>query len=112
MTYENILFQLEDRVGIVTMNRPKALNALNPKTLEELGNLLEHVREEGDTHVLVLTGAGEKAFVAGADISEFPRMNPLQARFFAEKGRKSFLCSNSFPYPSLPVSTVLRWGRV
>lgn len=99
MTYENILFQLEDRVGIVTMNRPKALNALNPKTLEELGNLLEHVREEGDTHVLVLTGAGEKAFVAGADISEFPRMNPLQARFFAEKGQEVFFMLEQLPIP-------------
>jgi len=90
MAYENILFEVQDRVGILTFNRPKVLNALNPKTLEEVSDVIEYVRSEESVRVLVLTGAGEKAFVAGADIAEFQKMNPLEARLFAETGQEIF----------------------
>ncbi len=99
MAYENILFEVTDGVGILTFNRPKALNALNPKTLEEVNDVVERVRFDPAVRVLVLTGAGEKAFVAGADISEFPKMNSLQARAFAEKGQEVFFKLESLPKP-------------
>ncbi len=99
MAYENILFEVADGIGILTFNRPKALNALNPKTLEEVSDVIDQIRFDKGVRVLVLTGAGEKAFVAGADISEFPKMNSLQARSFAEKGQEVFSKLESLPKP-------------
>jgi enoyl-CoA hydratase len=99
MQYENILYQVEDGVAIITLNRPKVLNALNPATIAELEQALAEVRQDESVRVLVLTGAGEKAFVAGADISEFPKMNPLQARLFAEKGQQVFAALEDLPIP-------------
>lgn len=99
MSYENILFEVQDGVGILTFNRPKALNALNPKTLDEVSDVLDHIGAGDEVRVLVLTGAGDKAFVAGADITEFPKMNPLQARAFAEKGHEIFFKIEKLPIP-------------
>lgn len=99
MSYENILFEVREGVGILTFNRPKALNALNPKTLEEVSDVLDRVGGDANVRVLVLTGAGEKAFVAGADITEFPKMNPLQARLFSEKGQQVFFKLEALPIP-------------
>jgi enoyl-CoA hydratase len=99
MAYENILFEIQDGVGVLTFNRPKALNALNPKTLEELNDVIERARSEEAIRVLVLTGAGEKAFVAGADITEFPKRNPLQARIFAQAGQEIFFKLEQLPKP-------------
>lgn len=90
MNYENILFAVQDGIGVLTFNRPKALNALNARTLDELKDVLDRVRQDESARVLILTGAGEKAFVAGADITGFPSMNALQARLFAEKGQELF----------------------
>ncbi len=101
MAYENILFEVKDGVGVLTFNRPKALNALNPKTLEEVESVIDATRKDENIRVLVLTGAGDKAFVAGADISEFPKMNPLQARLFAEKGQEVFFKLEQLPKPVL-----------
>ncbi|GLI36139.1 enoyl-CoA hydratase-related protein [Desulforhabdus amnigena] len=101
MAYENILFEVKDGVGVLTFNRPKALNALNPKTLEEVESVIDATRKDENIRVLVLTGAGDKAFVAGADISEFPKMNPLQARMFAEKGQEVFFKLEQLPKPVL-----------
>lgn len=99
MEYENILFDLQDGIGCLTFNRPKALNALNPKTLDELADVVERSRLDDKLRVLVLTGSGDKAFVAGADISEFTRMNSLQARLFAEKGQDIFFRIEQLPKP-------------
>ncbi|HYA43142.1 MAG TPA: enoyl-CoA hydratase-related protein [Syntrophobacteraceae bacterium] len=99
MDYTNILFEIRDRVGIVTFNRPKALNALNPQTVEELGDAVERARGDDAIRVLILTGAGDRAFIAGADISEFPRMNPLQARLFSELGHQVFYRIEQLPKP-------------
>ena len=71
MDYTNILFEVRNGVGFLTFNRPKALNALNHQTIEELGDAVERVRSDDAIRVLMLTGAGDRAFVAGADISEF-----------------------------------------
>jgi enoyl-CoA hydratase len=99
MAYEMILFEVRDGVGVVTLNRPKVLNALSPQVLDEIAAVLERVAKDSDVRVLVFTGAGEKAFVAGADISEFPKMNPLQARAFAEKGQALFFALERLPIP-------------
>jgi enoyl-CoA hydratase len=99
MAYENILLEVEESVAVLTFNRPKVLNALNPALLDEVADAVAKVSVDANVRVLVLTGAGEKAFVAGADISEFPKMNPLQARAFAEKGQNLFFALEGLPIP-------------
>ncbi|MFP4391413.1 MAG: enoyl-CoA hydratase/isomerase family protein [Desulfohalobiaceae bacterium] len=101
MSYKNILLEAKDQVGILTVNRPKVLNALNPETLQEMEQALQEVQSSEEIRVLVLTGAGEKAFVAGADISEFPKMNALQARLFARKGQEIFADLEELPIPTV-----------
>jgi enoyl-CoA hydratase len=83
MAYENILVEHEPSISTITVNRPKALNALNSQTLREL---TQAVRECADSRVIILTGAGERAFVAGADIAEMVPMGPWRAREFSELG--------------------------
>src|SRR2546428_10827079 len=83
MAYENILVERDPAISTITVNRPKALNALNAHTLREL---TQAVRECADSRVIILTGAGERAFVAGADIAEMVPMGPWQAREFSELG--------------------------
>jgi enoyl-CoA hydratase/carnithine racemase len=80
MTLENLLYEKRDRIGFITFNRPKVLNALNRKTMEELNQLLIAAREDEDVRVLILTGAGEKSFVAGADIGELAMQTPVSGR--------------------------------
>jgi enoyl-CoA hydratase len=99
MGYENILFDVQDNVALLTFNRPKVLNALDPATIDEVADVIDKLRGDLSVRVLVLTGAGEKAFVAGADISEFPKMNPLQARAFADKGQNVFFALEQLPIP-------------
>jgi enoyl-CoA hydratase len=80
MAYENLLHEKRDQIAFLTFNRPKVLNALNRKTMEELGHILEEAREDSEVRVLILTGAGEKAFVAGADISELALQTPVSGK--------------------------------
>src|SRR6184192_1143561 len=82
-TYENLLVERADQIATITVNRPKSLNALNSQTLREL---TQAVRECADQRAIILTGAGEKAFVAGADIAEMAPMTPWTAREFSELG--------------------------
>ena len=86
MAYENILYQAEDRIATITFNRPKALNALNAALLDEFSLALDKIAADENIHVLVLTGAGDKSFVAGADINELATYNSLSAKNFARKG--------------------------
>ena len=83
MAYQNIYVDREGPLAIITVNRPKSLNALNSQTLREL---TQAVRDNADQRALILTGAGDKAFVAGADISEMAPMTPWTAREFSELG--------------------------
>ena len=99
MGYENILFEAADGVGVLTFNRPKALNALTTNTLEEVKEVVESIALAREIRVLVLTGAGDKAFVAGADITGFQTLNPLQARHFAELGQGVFFKLEHLPQP-------------
>src|SRR5216683_4860740 len=80
MAYENLLYEKRDRIGFITFNRPKVLNALHRKTMEELNQILIAARADEDVRVLILTGAGEKSFVAGADISELAVQTPVSGK--------------------------------
>jgi len=86
MEYKNILLSYEGEIGVVTVNRPKALNALNIETLKEMQMGIQEVRNHPEWKVLIVTGAGEKAFVAGADISEMKDMNSIEALDFSKLG--------------------------
>ncbi len=101
MEFENILWRVDEGVGVLTINRPKALNALDSKTLIELLRLLEDLRIEGAARVLVITGAGEKAFVAGADIAEMAGMDVSRARRFADLGHRVFQRMENLDVPSI-----------
>lgn len=89
MNWDNLLFKKEGNVGILSINRPNALNALNSLVLDELNQAVDMISADGDVHVLILTGEG-RAFVAGADIGEMKDMGPIEARVFAEKGMGVF----------------------
>jgi len=89
MEWKNLLLEKEGNIGILSINRPEALNALNSFLLEELNMAIEAIQKDEDIHILILTGEG-RAFVAGADISEMKDMNPTKARIFAEKGIELF----------------------
>ena len=86
MEYENLLVAHEGPVATVTINRPKALNALSSKTVTELLELSTELEMDPGVRVIILTGGGDKAFVAGADIAEMAEMRPREARHFAELG--------------------------
>ncbi|HZZ84486.1 MAG TPA: enoyl-CoA hydratase-related protein [Anaeromyxobacteraceae bacterium] len=85
---ENLTYEVSDGIGTVTVAREKALNALNDKTLQELLAVLDAVRIDRNVRALVVTGKGDKAFVAGADIAEMSELGPLQARRFADLGHR------------------------
>ncbi len=87
MAYEHILVGIENAIATITFNRPKALNALNSALLTELSQAVDDLAADDGVAVLVLTGMGDKAFVAGADINELAELNPLQAKYFAAKGQ-------------------------
>ena len=86
MAYENIIYETKEGIATITFNRPKALNALNGALLGELSQALDKIAADEDIRVLILTGAGEKSFVAGADISELATFDSLKAKSFARIG--------------------------
>jgi enoyl-CoA hydratase len=86
MEFKNTSLSVENEIGILTINRPKALNALNIETLKEIQKGIEEVRDRPELKVLIVTGAGEKAFVAGADILEMKAMNSIEAFNFSRLG--------------------------
>lgn len=101
MSFENIIFEVENNIALISFNRPKALNALNNALFDELDQALDMVRADADIRVLVLTGAGDKAFVAGADIVELQQMSPLQGKYFSRKGQKVFSKIEDLPIPAI-----------
>jgi enoyl-CoA hydratase len=84
------LYSKEDKIGIVSINRPESLNALNEDLYNELSDLFEHLEKEHDVHVVILTGSGDKALVAGADIATMRRMSSVEIREFLCTSRKAF----------------------
>ncbi len=90
MSYENILCEVNGAIGRVTINRPKLMNALNRQTLDELSTAFDALRDDESVRLVILTGAGEKAFVAGADINELAKMHAMQAKDVAYYGQQVF----------------------
>ena len=95
---EFVKYQQEGFVGVVTIDRPKALNALNSQVLEELAQTFDAVDLQ-NTRVIVLTGAGEKSFVAGADIGEMSSLSKAEGEAFGKKGNAVFRKIETFPIP-------------
>lgn len=89
MELKNIILEKEEKIALVTINRPKALNALNSETLSELNYVIDEIERDDEILAVVLTGAG-KSFVAGADISEMKDMNVVEGRKFGILGNKVF----------------------
>ena len=87
MPYDNLLYVKKHQIGMVTINRPKVLNALNRKTMQELDSVLDDIRSDADVGVVILTGAGDKAFVAGADIREIAEQTAFTGRDTALYGQ-------------------------
>jgi enoyl-CoA hydratase len=90
MEYKNLLLEIKNGIAVVKINRPKALNALNSETLDELKHAGEAISENKDVWVVIITGEGDKAFIAGADILEMKDMNPYQGMVFSQKGHEAF----------------------
>lgn len=88
MNYENILISIEEKIATVTINRPTKLNALNKKTINDLQKAFKLLGKNNDVRVIVLTGSGEKAFVAGADISEFANYTIEEGTALAADGQE------------------------
>lgn len=96
---QNLLTEEKDGILYVTINRPDKLNALNRKTIEEIGGVLTYAEQQESVKVLVITGSGTKAFVAGADISEFSSFNDQQAMDLSSLGHYVFHEIEQFPKP-------------
>jgi enoyl-CoA hydratase len=101
MAYENLICEKRDGIAFVTFNRPKVLNALNRKTVEELRDVLLDARDDHTVRVLILTGAGEKAFVAGADIGELALQTPVSGKEFSLHGQGVFHLLETMGKPSI-----------
>jgi enoyl-CoA hydratase len=90
MTFENLLIERDEATAVVTINRPKVLNALNTQTLDELRRAMLELKQDDGVRVVVITGAGEKSFVAGADINELAVQTPISGREHALAGQHVF----------------------
>ena len=101
MSYENLLYEKRDGIAFITFNRPKVLNALNRKTVEELRDALLDARDDTSVRVLILTGAGEKSFVAGADISELAQRTAVDGKDFALYGQSVVHLLETIGKPSI-----------
>jgi len=89
MSYENIIISREEKTAIITINRPESLNALNAKTINEISSALDELESDHEVRVIILTGSGEKSFVAGADIKEFSDFNQEKAEELARNGHNN-----------------------
>jgi enoyl-CoA hydratase len=103
MTYRNLLVDVSEKIATVTINRPKSLNALNRETIQELSAALEELARHAEAGVVLLTGAGEKSFVAGADISEMRDFTAVQALEFALFGQGVLSFIEQMPQPVIGV---------
>jgi enoyl-CoA hydratase len=101
MAYETIRLEFEDSLAILTIDRPKALNAFNTKALQEVELALRFLAHNAQLRALIVTGGGEKAFVAGADIAEMAEFTPTQAREFTGIGHRVFHLMESLSIPTI-----------
>ncbi|MCB1858140.1 MAG: enoyl-CoA hydratase/isomerase family protein [Gammaproteobacteria bacterium] len=102
MSYENILLEEhEPGVFLLTINRPRSFNALNGATIDEIADAIGTVEANGSARALLVTGAGDKAFVAGADIPEMQQISCMQAREFSQRGIRTFRRLEMLPIPTI-----------
>ena len=102
MSYGNIRFDVDsDGIALITVNRPEKLNALNRETMGELADAFTRVRDDAAIRALIITGAGEKAFVAGADINELAVLTPIEAQAVALRGQGIFRALETTPKPTV-----------
>jgi len=87
MTFDNLLLERDGAVAILTINRPAVLNALDTPTTDELRHAVLHLKQDASVRVVIVTGAGEKAFIAGADINELAALRPTQGKEHAQRGQ-------------------------
>jgi enoyl-CoA hydratase len=90
MTFDNLLVERDGPIAILTVNRPAVLNALNTPTTDELRRAVLDLKRDAAVRVVILTGAGEKAFIAGADINELAALKPAQGKEHAQRGQHVF----------------------
>jgi enoyl-CoA hydratase len=102
MSYHNILFEADEHgIVLITVNRPEKLNALAVAVVGELKDAFERAANDSSVRALILTGAGEKAFVAGADIGELAVLSAVEAREYAVRGQRTFRLLESMTKPSV-----------
>ncbi|HLK04276.1 MAG TPA: enoyl-CoA hydratase-related protein [Candidatus Acidoferrum sp.] len=101
MVFENLIYEKRDGIAWITFNRPKVLNALNRQTVEQLRDALMDAKSDESVRVLILTGAGEKAFVAGADIGELSQQTPVNGKEFSLFGQGVFHLLETMGKPSI-----------
>jgi enoyl-CoA hydratase len=101
MNLENILYEVRDSIAYITFNRPKVLNALNRQTMNELGMVIGQSHVDPNVRVLILTGAGEKAFIAGADINELAERTPVDGKEFSIYGQNILRALELMGKPSI-----------
>ena len=85
--FENLLYDKKDHIAYITVNRPKVLNALNPATMEDLRRAFTAAKDDPEVRVVILTGAGEKAFVAGADLNELRKLTLIEGKEYTHAGQ-------------------------
>lgn len=99
MSWNNVTLERQGPIALLTINRPQVLNALNEETLRELEAALDEIAADREIRVVIITGAGEKAFVAGADIAFMQNLTPLEAKRFARLGQTVFSKIENLPQP-------------
>jgi len=99
MDFKNILLEIQGNVAVISINRPKALNALNPEVMEELRECLKQISTDKEVRAAILTGTGDKAFVAGADIGSMAKQTPLEAKRFAAAGQEVLFAMEAMEIP-------------
>ena len=99
MSFQNILFEIKNKIAYITLNRPDKLNALKWQTMQELQQALTSVKDDANAGGVILTGAGEKAFAAGADIGELAQQTPVSAKEFSLQSQEILRFIERFPKP-------------
>lgn len=99
MSFNNILLEFQENIAVISINRPKALNALNPEVMAEVAEALKQIAANKEIRVAILTGTGDKAFVAGADIAVMANQTPLESKRFSASGQEVLFAMEALEIP-------------